>query len=880
MNPSSIQDDAGGWQPRRFGPGADPNAKPSGAGLTRGIIGLTNGGQPRQPDQWGSLRAWGWGASRALDYLETVLEVDATRVGIAGVSRYGKAALVTMAFDQRFDMGLIGSSGAGGTALYRRNFGESPENLAASGEYHWMAGNYLKYSAEESAFGHRTAEDLSVDSHMTIALCAPRRVFISHGIPERGDAQWLDHQGSFMAAVAAQPAYRLLGARALGRSDDYTTEKMPGVNVDMLDGALAWRQHDGGHTDGPNVEHFIRWAEAQWQDNKKPSDRHRSSNSEPAGRTLKDAVGDRFKIGVGVSYLVLEDSKDAALIRRQFQILTPENCMKPQGIHPTEESWNFDHADRFADFARHNEMEIVGHCLVWAKDDRTDRWMMTENGHPVSRETLLRRIENHVQTVVSRYADVATMWDVVNEAIGDGNEGLLRDSVYSRTAGTDFIVTAFKAARARDPDALLIYNDYNGHKPEKREKLIELLTQLKQKDTPVDAYGMQGHFELGDDSIPQLRETFDELRKLGLKVVVSELDIDVVKRGRWWADDGKYREELAAYDPYKDGLPEDVQRQQTEQYVQLFNLFDEYNDIIERVSFWNLHDGHSWLNYFPWHRVNYPLLFDRDGKPKPAFDAVYDSLTDASTVAASQTKPSAHLAASHVPIPRGDDNSRLAHEQLLEKTRQGRIDVYFQGDSITRRWGATDYPELLANWKQTFHGWNAANFAWGGDNTHNILWRMRNGELDGVSPKVVVLQAGTNNLPWQGPASEQQLEDVVQGIQAIIGEFRERLPDTCIILTALFPRPQNPELASTIEKINLRIAKLADGEQIRFLNINDELTDEKGNFAPGISSDGLHLEQPGYQVWGRALKPMLTDILGSPARNDEAPPPTGDPAAS
>ncbi len=262
LNPTTVQDDTGGWQPRR-GTGGDPNAKPTGAGLTRGIIGLTNHGQPRKPDQWGALRAWAWGASRGLDYLETVPEVDAKRVGIAGVSRYGKAALVTMAFDQRFVMGLIASSGKGGTALYRRSFGESLENLATTGGYHWMAGNYLKYSAEESSFGRKTADDLPVDSHMTLALCAPRLTFISHGIPERGDAHWLDHQGSFMAAIAAQPVFRLLGARDLGRSDDYTNEKMPAVNQALLDGALAWRQHDGGHTDGPNVEHFIRWAEAQ-----------------------------------------------------------------------------------------------------------------------------------------------------------------------------------------------------------------------------------------------------------------------------------------------------------------------------------------------------------------------------------------------------------------------------------------------------------------------------------------------------------------------------------------------------------------------------------------------------------------------------------------
>jgi GH35 family endo-1,4-beta-xylanase len=403
----------------------------------------------------------------------------------------------------------------------------------------------------------------------------------------------------------------------------------PEFNSDMMRAAIqaffdkTLIQHDGGHTDGPNAEHFIQRAAAQSGKDKK---HNASARQESDRRSLKDAAGDRFKIGVGVSHQVLQQPEDAAMIRQHFQILTPENCMKPQSIHPAEARWKFEDADRFAEFLRANKLEMVGHCLVWAKDDRTDEWMKSENDQPVSRETLLRRIETHIETVVGRYADAATQWDVVNEAIGDGNEGLLRDSVYSRTAGIDFIVTAFKAARAKDPDALLIYNDYNGHKPGKREKLMELLSQLKQKGAPVDAYGMQGHFELGDDSIPQLRETFDQLRKLGIKVVVSELDIDVVKRSRWWADNGKFRDELATYDPYKDGLPAEIAQKQIDQYVALFKLFDEFSDLIERVSFWNLHDGQSWLNYFPWKRANYPLLFDRDRQPKPAFDAVYATL--------------------------------------------------------------------------------------------------------------------------------------------------------------------------------------------------------------------------------------------------------------
>jgi GH35 family endo-1,4-beta-xylanase len=350
-------------------------------------------------------------------------------------------------------------------------------------------------------------------------------------------------------------------------------------------------------------------------------------------RSLKEAVGGRFKIGVGVSHRVVQQPEDAELIRRHFEIVTPENCMKPQSIHPEEGRWNFAETDQFYKFARDNHLEVVGHCLVWAKDDRTADWMMREQGGPVSRETLLRRIEDHVAAVVERYAADTTMWDVVNEAVGDSDEGMLRDSIYSRATGMDFIGTAFKTARAKDPDALLIYNYYNGHKPGKREKLMEFLRELQRRGVPVDAYGMQGHFELGDDSIPQLRDTFNQLRELGLKIVVSELDIDVVTRGKWWADGGKYRDELASYDPYRDGWPPHVEQQMVQQYVDLFRLFNEYQDVIARVSFWNLHDGDSWLNYFPWKRTNYPLLFDRQRQPKAAFDAVYDLLTSESALA-------------------------------------------------------------------------------------------------------------------------------------------------------------------------------------------------------------------------------------------------------
>ncbi|WP_238525576.1 MULTISPECIES: acetylxylan esterase [Acidobacterium] len=235
------------------------------AGLTEGIIGLVNHGQPRSPEQWGALRAWAWGASRGLDYLKTDPDVNGSEVGIEGVSRYGKAALLTMAMDQRFAMVLVGSSGKGGATPLRRNFGEAVETLASSEEYHWMAGAFLKYAAAKAKFAPMNASDIPVDSNDLIALCAPRLTFISYGIPERGDAKWLDQRGSWMATVAASKVWTLLGAKGLVPpvTENYRVAPMPPVNHGLLGGKLAWRQDDGGHTDAPNMIFFIHWA-AKW----------------------------------------------------------------------------------------------------------------------------------------------------------------------------------------------------------------------------------------------------------------------------------------------------------------------------------------------------------------------------------------------------------------------------------------------------------------------------------------------------------------------------------------------------------------------------------------------------------------------------------------
>jgi lysophospholipase L1-like esterase len=494
----------------------------NGAGLTKGIIGLVNKGKPRKPDDWGALRAWAWGAARGLDYLETDPAVDAKKVGIEGVSRFGKAALIAMAFEPRFAMVLVGSSGEGGAKLHRRDFGEAVENLTGSGGYHWMAGNFLKYGAAEATFGSKNAGDLPVDAHQLIALCAPRPTFISYGVPERGDAHWLDQQGSYMATVAAGPVFRLLGARDLGVTEDYRTAKMPPVNTGLLDGELAWRQHGGGHEDRSNMKYFIAWA----------------------------------------------------------------------------------------------------------------------------------------------------------------------------------------------------------------NKLI--------KHTPPEP---------------------------------------------------------------------------------------------------------------------------------PAGQSSQESRSSSQPGAASR------------PQPRTDANSRLAHEQLLQKAGQGGIDVYFVGDSITRRWGATDYPKLLENWTTNFFGWNAANFGWGADRIENILWRLENGELDRVNPKVIVVLAGANNVGAE-PADAAKVEDITQGLRALLGVCQAKAPDATLILTAIFPRNDSMAVMPTIVQINRNLAQMADGKRVRFLDINDRLADKDGKLFPGMMNpDRLHPALPAYQVWADALKPILTELLGPPAKTDHAPLPTGDPSA-
>jgi len=235
------------------------------------------------------------------------------------------------------------------------------------------------------------------------------------------------------------------------------------------------------------------------------------------------------------------------------------------------------------------------------------------------------------------------------------------------------------------------------------------------------------------------------------------------------------------------------------------------------------------------------------------------------------------------PAPRIDKNSQIAHEQLLAKARQGRTDIYFEGDSITRRWGATDYPQLLENWKQNFFGWNAGDFGWGADRVENILWRLENGELDGVNPKVIVLLAGTNNVGNRLPSAgvDAAAEDITRGLEAVVHMMASKAPNAVIIVMGIFPRNDNMDVMPVIDRINANLAALTDGRKSRYLNINDKLADREGKLYDGMmnANDKLHPALKGYQVWADALKPLFTELLGPPASEDHAPPPTGDPSA-
>jgi endo-1,4-beta-xylanase len=347
-----------------------------------------------------------------------------------------------------------------------------------------------------------------------------------------------------------------------------------------------------------------------------------NAGSEPS---LRETYEGRFMMGVALDGYLPRDynASELRLIRTQFAALTPVNCMKMTHLQREPGRFDFGMADALVAFAATNQLKVCGHCLVWAKDERTPEWVFQDGARPASRELLLERLQTHIKAVAGRYRGKVVSWDVVNEALDDGTN-FIRPSTWFSTLGEEFIVKAFQFARQADPDAVLIYNDYNVESPAKRAKLLRLLHLLQKQKAPIQAVGIQGHYELDVVPYQELEETIAAIHSLGLKVMMTEFDLDVIPRARWWADGGKHRSELARLNPYTNGCPADVLERQAEQYGKLFRIFRQHTNVIFRVTFWDLHDGRSWLNHFPWERVNYPLLFDRHARPKPAFSAALD----------------------------------------------------------------------------------------------------------------------------------------------------------------------------------------------------------------------------------------------------------------
>lgn len=341
-----------------------------------------------------------------------------------------------------------------------------------------------------------------------------------------------------------------------------------------------------------------------------------------AAPNLHEAFAGDFEIGAALGGQTLSGSDSTAmpLVATQFNSFTGENCMKPQPIQPEEGVFRFEEADNLMKIARESGANVVGHTLVW--HSQTPGWFFKDaDGKPVSRELALKRMRTHIAAVVGRYKGQIKQWDVVNEAISDNGSEWLRPSPWLKAIGEDYIAEAFRAAHAADPDALLLYNDYNIENPGKREKTIKLLKSLKEQGVPIHGVGIQGHWGLGYPSLETIETAIQEFGKLGLKVMITELDVSVLPAKYFGADVSVQQMKEEGLDPYTEGLPAEVAQQQAERYRALFEVFLRNRDIVDRVTFWGVHDGQSWKNNFPIRgRTDYALLFDRQGKPKPAFN--------------------------------------------------------------------------------------------------------------------------------------------------------------------------------------------------------------------------------------------------------------------
>jgi endo-1,4-beta-xylanase len=341
---------------------------------------------------------------------------------------------------------------------------------------------------------------------------------------------------------------------------------------------------------------------------------------------LKDVLKDDFYIGVALNrdQIYGKEPKAMEIVEKHFNSIVSENILKWEEVHPEPDRYNFEPADRFVEIGKKNNMFVVGHCLVWFF--QTPKWVFQDkSGKPLSREALLDRMKEHIFTVMGRYKGLVHGWDVVNEAIKP--DGSFRENGWLDIIGEDYILKAFKFARQADPTAELYYNDYNMWKKPQYEGVIRLIENLQSKGVRVDGIGIQGHWAIDYPPLDEIETAIQALSKLGVKLMVTELDICVVP----FADDYDNLRDISSYDPqtqkklnpYPDFLPDEVQKKLADRYAELFALFSKYKDVFSRITFWAVHDGQSWRSYMPIRgRTDYPMLFDRQFKPKPAFDAV------------------------------------------------------------------------------------------------------------------------------------------------------------------------------------------------------------------------------------------------------------------
>jgi len=346
----------------------------------------------------------------------------------------------------------------------------------------------------------------------------------------------------------------------------------------------------------------------------------------PKSSSLGKVYADDFLIGVALNRPMVNGAnpRAAEIVSRQFTSLTAENDMKWQAVHPAPERYEFVAADAYVDFGQKHRMAVIGHTLVW--HSQTPEWVFKgDDSQPASREVLLNRMREHIHTVAGRYRGRIKGWDVVNEAVADGGPDILRDSPWRRIIGDDFLDHAFRFAREADPKAELYYNDYGLENEQKRLRALAMLRGMIQRGVPIDGVGLQGHYHLNHPPAAVIEQTIQDFAALGLKVMITEFDVDVLpSRGNMGNADISRREQAdPSLDPYANGLPAEMQEKLAQRYAELFAVFLRHREQINRVTFWGLDDGQSWLNYFPIRgRTNHPLLIDRELKPKPAFFAV------------------------------------------------------------------------------------------------------------------------------------------------------------------------------------------------------------------------------------------------------------------